>query len=71
MARKEGSREVGTEAGGRGVASIPSTGTPRMAGIAAFLYEVSKDQSGKPCPCERCCNYRDLSRMIVNPGSEF
>lgn len=71
MARKEGSRRVGTGGGGRSIEPVPQTGTPRMAGIASFLYEVSKDQSGKPCPCERCCNYRDMSRMILNPGTDF
>lgn len=74
MAKKQGPRFVGAGAGDIGVESTPVGAgelSARAPGIAAFFYEVSKDQSGKLCGCERCCNYRDISRMLMNPGSQY
>lgn len=51
-------------------ASAPgSGGAPRInprTRQAEFLAAVAGD-----CPCERCCGYRDVAAMVVNPTGEF
>lgn len=48
-----------------GAADQPNP-TTRPMRQAAFLGAVAGD-----CGCPRCCGYRDIAHMVMNPGSEY
>lgn len=48
-----------------GAADQPNP-TTRPMRQAAFLGAVAGD-----CGCPRCCDYRDIAHMVMNPGSEY
>ena len=48
-----------------GAAPQPNASTRPMR-QAAFLGAVAGD-----CGCPRCCDYRDIAHMVMNPGSEY
>lgn len=54
---------IGASAAGSAPQPNPTTRPMRMA---AFLGAVAGD-----CGCPRCCGYRDVAHMVMNPGQDY